>query len=118
MPLGIVDLASLFFVLIKLPLCSVTTLSINLSFCGVLDVGRQICSHADFGLFSAGGIQLVVPNLNFLFPLLQAALAAAAAAAAAGDATGSRPMRSRVCSVSTNESGRLTGVLAERALPR
>ena len=92
-----------------------TTLSINLSLCGVLDVGRQICSQADFGLFSAGGIQLVVPNLNFLFPLLQAALAAAAAA---GDATGSRPMRSRVCSVSTNESGRLTGVLAERALPR
>ena len=58
------------------------------------------------GLFSAAEIQL--PKFNFFDPL-QAALAAASA----GDATGSQPIGSRVCSVSTNESARLTGILGE-----
>ena len=57
------------------------------------------------GLFSA---EIQLPKLNFFDPV-QAALAAASA----GDATGSRPIGSRVCSVSTNESARLTGILGE-----
>ena len=86
-----------------MPLCSVTTSNIGLNLCGVLNAVGQIARVA--GLFSA---EIQLPKLNFFDPL-QAALAAASA----GDATGSQPIGSRVCSVSTNESARLTGILGE-----